>query len=31
MMQRDHTHATAAGNKIVANNVLPLILPLLKK
>ena len=31
MMQRDNTHATAAGNKIVANNVLPLILPLLKK
>jgi acyl-CoA thioesterase I len=31
MMQRDNTHATAAGNKVVANNVLPLILPLLKK
>ena len=31
MMQRDNTHATAAGNKIVASNVLPLILPLLKK
>ena len=31
MMQRDNTHATAAGNKIVANNVLPLIVPLLKK
>jgi acyl-CoA thioesterase I len=31
MMQRDNTHATAEGNKIVANNVLPLILPLLKK
>jgi acyl-CoA thioesterase I len=31
MMQRDNTHATAAGNKIVANNVLALILPLLKK
>jgi acyl-CoA thioesterase I len=31
MMQRDNTHATAQGNKIVANNVLPLILPLLKK
>jgi len=31
MMQRDNTHATAAGNKIVANNVLPLILSLLKK
>ncbi len=31
MMQQDHTHATAAGNKIVAKNVLPLVLPLLKK
>jgi acyl-CoA thioesterase-1 len=31
MMQADNTHATAAGNKIVANNVLLLILPLLKK
>lgn len=31
MMQRDKTHATAEGNKIVANNVLPLIVPLLKK
>jgi acyl-CoA thioesterase I len=31
MMQRDNTHATAEGNKVVANNVLPLILPLLKK
>ena len=31
MMQRDNTHATADGNKIVANNVLPLIVPLLKK
>src|SRR5271170_5845870 len=31
MMQRDSTHATAEGNKIVANNVLPLIVPLLKK
>jgi acyl-CoA thioesterase-1 len=31
MMQRDNTHATAEGNKIVANNILPLILPLLKK
>jgi acyl-CoA thioesterase-1 len=31
MMQRDNTHATAAGNKVVANNVLPLVLPLLKK
>jgi acyl-CoA thioesterase I len=31
MMQRDNTHATAEGNKTVANNVLPLIIPLLKK
>ena len=31
MMQPDRTHATAAGNKIVADNVLPLVLPLLKK
>jgi acyl-CoA thioesterase I len=31
MMQPDRTHATAEGNKIVANNILPLILPLLKK
>ena len=31
MMQRDNTHATAEGNKTVANNVLPLIVPLLKK
>jgi acyl-CoA thioesterase-1 len=31
MMQPDHTHATAAGNKIVAENVLPLVLPLLTK
>jgi acyl-CoA thioesterase-1 len=31
MMQRDNTHATAEGNKVVANNVLPFILPLLKK
>jgi len=31
MMQRDNIHATAEGNKIVANNVLSLILPLLKK
>jgi acyl-CoA thioesterase-1 len=30
-MQRDRTHATAAGNKIVATNVLPLVQPLLKK
>ena len=31
MMQRDNTHATAEGNKVVANNILPLILPLLKR
>lgn len=31
MMQPDRTHATAAGNKIVAENVLGLIQPLLKK
>jgi len=31
MMQADRTHATAAGNQVVANNVLPLLLPLLKK
>jgi acyl-CoA thioesterase-1 len=31
MMQPDRTHATAAGNRIVADNVLPLVLPLLKK
>jgi acyl-CoA thioesterase I len=31
MMQADRTHATAEGNKIVANNVLPFLLPLLKK
>jgi acyl-CoA thioesterase-1 len=31
MMQADNTHATAAGNKIVAENILPLVLPLLKK
>lgn len=31
MMQPDETHATAAGNKVVANNVLTLVLPLLKK
>jgi acyl-CoA thioesterase-1 len=31
MMQADRTHATADGNKVVANNVLPLVLPLLKK
>jgi len=31
MMQADRTHATAAGNRIVAENVLALIQPLLKK
>ena len=31
MMQPDRTHATAAGNRIVARNLLPLLLPLLKK
>ena len=31
MMQADRTHATAEGNKVVAGNVLPLLLPLLRK
>jgi acyl-CoA thioesterase-1 len=31
MMQSDRTHATAAGNQVVARNLLPLLLPLLKK
>jgi acyl-CoA thioesterase-1 len=31
MMQADSTHATAEGNKIVAKNILPLVLPLMKK
>jgi len=31
MMQTDNTHATAEGNEIVAKNILPLVLPLLKK
>ena len=31
MMQADETHATAAGNKIVAENVLTMVTPLLKK
>lgn len=31
MMQADRTHATGSGNKIVAKNVLTLVLPLLKK
>jgi acyl-CoA thioesterase I len=31
MMQSDRTHATAKGNIIVARNVVPLVVPLLKK
>ena len=31
MMQRDQTHATAKGNAVVARNVVPLVVPLLKK
>ncbi len=31
MMQADNTHATSEGNKIVAQNVLPLVAPLLKR
>ena len=31
MMQRDQTHATARGNQIVAQNVVALVTPLLKK
>jgi acyl-CoA thioesterase-1 len=31
MMQQDETHATAAGNKIVAENVLPVLKTLLKR
>jgi len=31
LMQRDNTHATAKGNVIVAKNVVPLVMPLLKK
>ena len=31
MMQRDETHATAKGNQVVARNVIPIVLPLLKK
>ena len=31
MMQADRTHATAKGNEVVARNVLPYVLPLLKK
>src|ERR1035437_5217408 len=31
MMQRDNIHATAKGNEIVARNVVPLVVPFLKK
>ena len=31
MMQADRTHATAEGNKVVATNVLPFVVPLIKK
>jgi len=31
LMQADRTHATGKGNKVVATNVLPFVLPLLKK
>jgi acyl-CoA thioesterase I len=31
MMQADRTHATAEGNKVVANNLLPFVVPLIKK
>jgi acyl-CoA thioesterase I len=31
MMQADRTHATDAGNKVVAQNVMPLVTPLLKR
>ncbi len=31
MMQADRTHATAEGNQVVAQNILPLVQPLLKK
>jgi acyl-CoA thioesterase-1 len=31
LMQADNIHATSEGNKIVAKNVLPLIVPMLKK
>jgi acyl-CoA thioesterase-1 len=31
MLQEDHIHATAKGNAIVAQNVVPLVAPLLKK
>ena len=31
MMQRDETHAPAKGNVVVAQNVVSLVVPLLKK
>jgi len=31
MMQRDDIHATARGNQVVARNVIPIVVPLLKK
>jgi acyl-CoA thioesterase-1 len=31
MMQADRTHATSAGNQVVAKNLLPLVTPLLKR
>ena len=31
MMQQDETHATAKGNVVVARNVVPLVVPLLKR
>lgn len=31
MMQADKTHATSQGNEVVARNILPLVLPFLKK
>ena len=31
MMQRDDIHATASGNQVVARNVIPIVVPLLKK
>jgi len=31
MMQHDDIHATAKGNQVVARNVIPIVLPLLKK
>jgi hypothetical protein len=31
MMQYDDIHATARGNPVVARNVMPIVLPLLKR